>query len=122
MLLPVFDINVRDASNKQFQFAFIENIDEIWWDEFVEAGNESVELFFHSFLDSPLGDKPVTSQPSSKSTTALQSVLNVFLLVLIGHFNVPSIRLQVNGPNVSKLLIFCRKCRFNDAFDIVLPA
>ena len=66
MLLPVFNINVCDASNEQFQFTFIEDVDEIWWDELVEAGNKCVELFFYSLLDSPLGDKPATGQPRIK--------------------------------------------------------
>ena len=62
VFLPVFDVNVCDASDKKFQFTFIENIDEIWWDELVESGNEGVELFFHPLLNSPFRDKPATGQ------------------------------------------------------------
>ena len=123
MLLPVFHINIRDASNEQFKFTFIEYIDKIRWDELVETGNECVELFFHSLLDSPFGDKPATSQPKLKEHNDFgKSVLNIFLFVLVSHFNVPSIRLQVNGLNLSKTLVFGREGRFNNAFDIVLPA
>lgn len=66
MFLPVFDINICDASNKQLQFTFIEDIDEIWRNELVEPGNECVELFFYSFLDSPFGDKSARSQRRSE--------------------------------------------------------
>ena len=61
VLLPVFYINICDASNKELQFTLIKNIDEVWWDELVEACNKCVELFFHSFLDSPFGDKSAAS-------------------------------------------------------------
>ena len=123
VLLPVFDVNVCDTPNKKFQFTFVEYVDEIWWDELVEAGNEGIELFFHSLLNSPFRDKPATGQQRPNEHDAfLKSVLDVFLFIFVGHFNVPSVRLQIDSLNLSKTLVFCRKCRLYNAFDVVFPA
>lgn len=91
MLFPVFHINVRDASNKQFQFTLIENIDKVWRDEFIKASNECVELFFHSLLDSPFGDKPVTSQPKLKEDNGVRAAYSMysFLFSLVTSMFLP---------------------------------
>ena len=91
MLLPVFDINVRDASNEQFQFTFIKNIDKIWWDELVEAGNESVKLFFHSLLDSPFSDKPATRQLEPQEHNVIRKAYSMysFLFSLVTSIFLP---------------------------------
>lgn len=91
MLFPVFHINVCDASNKQFQFTLIKNIDKVWRDEFIEAGNECVELFFHSFLDSPFGDKPVITQPRLKEGNDVSAAYSMysFLFSLVTSMSLP---------------------------------
>ena len=59
VLLPVLDVDISDTSNEQFELTLVEDVDEIWGDELVEAGHEGVELFFNAFLDSPFGDESV---------------------------------------------------------------
>ena len=57
MFLPVVDIDIRDTTNKQFEFPFVKNVNKVRGNQFVEPSNESVELLFNSFLDPPFGDK-----------------------------------------------------------------
>lgn len=58
MLLPIIDINIRDTTNQQLQFSFIENVDEIGWYQLIETREESLELLLDSFLNSPLRNQP----------------------------------------------------------------
>jgi hypothetical protein len=57
VLFPVIDVNVRDSTNKQFQFSFIKDIDQIWWNEFIKPSHEGVKLLFDPFLNSPFRDE-----------------------------------------------------------------
>ena len=92
VLLPVFYIDICNTSNKQFQFAFIENIDKVWWNELVEASNKSVELFFNSLLDSPFGDKSTKGQrrPDNYSDICKTYSMYSFLFSLVTSIFLPS--------------------------------
>ena len=57
MLLPVLDVDVGDTADEQLELSLVEDIDEIGRDEFVEACDEGVELFFHPLLDAPFRDE-----------------------------------------------------------------
>lgn len=57
MFLPVIDINISDTTNQEFELALIENVDKISWDQFVETGDEGIELLFDSLLDLPFGNE-----------------------------------------------------------------
>jgi hypothetical protein len=67
VLLPVVDINIGDTANQKLEFTLVENIDQISRDQFVEAGDESIELFFDAFLDLPFREESVceVSGPNS---------------------------------------------------------
>lgn len=60
MLLPVLDVDIGDTANKELQFALVEDVDEIWRDQFVESGYEGGELLLHPFLYSPFGDEAIS--------------------------------------------------------------
>jgi hypothetical protein len=53
MLLPVFDIDIGDTTDQEFQFALVENVNKILWNELMETLNEVLELFFDSLLNTP---------------------------------------------------------------------
>jgi hypothetical protein len=59
VFFPVFDVNVGDAANQELKLALVEDVDEIRGDEFVEAGDEGLELFFNALLDAPFGNESV---------------------------------------------------------------
>ena len=92
VLLPVFDIDICNTSNKQFQFAFIENIDKVWWNKLVETSNESVELFFNSLLNSPFGDKSTKGErrPDNYSDIRKTYSMYSFLFSLVTSIFLPS--------------------------------
>ena len=92
VLLPVFDINICNTSNKQFQFAFIENIDKVWWNELVETSNESVELFFNSLLNPPFRDKSTKGErrPDNNSDIFKTHSMYSFLFSLVTSIFLPS--------------------------------
>ena len=72
MLLPVLDVDIGDTADEEFEFTFVEDVDEVWGDELVEAGDKGIELLFHSLLDPPLRDKPrAVSKWSGKKDQAL---------------------------------------------------
>jgi hypothetical protein len=55
VLFPVIHVDISDTADEEFELAFIKNVDEIWRDEFVEAGYESVKLFVDALLNPPFG-------------------------------------------------------------------
>jgi hypothetical protein len=57
MFLPVIDVDVSNTTDQEFEFSLIENVDQVCWNQLVEAGNECVELLLDSFLDAPFGDE-----------------------------------------------------------------
>ncbi|CAI6338706.1 unnamed protein product [Periconia digitata] len=59
VLLPVVNIDIRDTTDQKLQLSLVEHIDQLWRNQFVEAGKESVELFLDPFLDAPFGYKTV---------------------------------------------------------------
>lgn len=58
VFLPIIDIDLGDTANQQLKLTFIEDVNQIWWDQLIETGNKGVELLFNSFLDTPFGDEP----------------------------------------------------------------
>jgi len=57
VLLPVIYVNICYAADQEFKFAFVEDVDQIWGDELMEAGNECVKLLLDTLLDTPFGNK-----------------------------------------------------------------
>lgn len=53
VFLPVVDVDVGYATDQEFEFALVEDVDEVGGDELVEAGDEGGELFGDAFLDLP---------------------------------------------------------------------
>lgn len=59
MFFPIVYIHLCNSPDEKFQFTFVENIDQILWDEFIESLCKVLELFVDSFLDTPTRDKTV---------------------------------------------------------------
>jgi hypothetical protein len=57
MLLPVVDIDICDAADKQLELALVKDIDKLGRDELVEAAEEGGELLLHPLLDSPFDEQ-----------------------------------------------------------------
>ena len=57
VFLPVIHVDVCYAADEELEFALVEDVDQVCGDEFVEAGDEGVELFFDALLDAPFGDQ-----------------------------------------------------------------
>ena len=53
VFLPVLDVDIGDTADQKFEFALVEDVDEIWWDELVEARDKGIKLFFDALLDAP---------------------------------------------------------------------
>ena len=107
VLLPVVDINICDTANEQLELALVEDVDQVGRDELVEALHKGIELLIDTLLDAPFCDKP-GSEVSDGNTKTLQGccdLLNVFLLVLVRHFNVPAVLLKVHDDLLSESLI-----------------
>lgn len=51
MFLLVVYVDFGYIIDKEFEFVFIEYVDEFLWDEFVEIGYEGLELFGYLFRD-----------------------------------------------------------------------
>ena len=60
VLLPVINIDIGDTPNQEFELPLVEDIDQLGRNELVEAGYESIELFFDAGLDLPLCHKSKT--------------------------------------------------------------
>jgi len=122
VLLPVIDINICDTANEQLKLALIEDVDQVGRDELVEALHESVELLVDTLLNAPFCDKPGNKVSDGNTTTSQGccDLLNVFLLVLVRHFNIPAVLLQVHNDLLTKSLIIDREGRVDDVSDIVL--
>ena len=58
VFLPVVDVDVRDATDQELEFALVEDVDEIGGDELVETCDEGSELLFHALLDLPFCKEP----------------------------------------------------------------
>jgi hypothetical protein len=59
VLLPVFDINVGDTTDKKLQLALVKHVDQVSRDELMEAGDEVLELLFNTLLNTPLSYEPI---------------------------------------------------------------
>ena len=57
MFLPIVDIDIGDTADQELEFTLIENINQVGWNKFVEAGDESIELLFDTCLNLPLCKK-----------------------------------------------------------------
>lgn len=53
VLLPIFHIDICDSSNEKFKFSLVKDVDKIWRDQLIEAGDECIKLRFDPLLDSP---------------------------------------------------------------------
>ena len=118
VLLPIIHVDIRNATDKQFEFPLIENVDQVCRDELIEARDESVELLFDSLLDFPLCHQP--AEVSTTHTRKLWHLLDIFLLVLVRDLNVAAARFEVNGLGFAELLVVNRKRLIENIGDIIL--
>ena len=109
MLLPVLDIDVGDTADEQFELSLVEDVDEIWGNQFVEACDEGVELFFDPLLDAPFGDEANFVNKVPQIDRKRCHLLYVFLLVLVGHCYVATIWLQVYCDRLTESLVVGRE-------------
>ena len=111
VLLPVIDIDICNTANEQLKLALIEDVDQVGRDELVEALHECVELLVDALLNAPFCDKP-ENKVSDGNTETFQGrcdLLNVFLLVLVRHFDIPAILLKVHDDLLTESLIIDRE-------------
>lgn len=120
VLLPVFDINISNAANQQFQLSFVEDIDQICWNELMEASHKRIELLFDPLLDTPLCNQPVFVLANWSAALAVLDSLDIFLLVLIVDLDIPTSRLEVNRDLLTKSLVFDAECAVDDICNVVL--
>jgi hypothetical protein len=122
VFLPVVDIDICDTTNEQLKLALIEDVDQIGRDELVEALHKGIELLVNTLLNAPFCDEP-ENHVSDGIIIVSQSccdLLNVFLLVLVRHFNVPATLLEVHNDLLAESLIVNREGRVDDVSDVVL--
>ena len=119
VLLPVIDINIGDTTNQQLEFSLVKDIDQVRGDQLVEAGKECVELLLNSLLNTPFGDE-AKRLAQSRPFREVYS-LNVFLLVLVGDFNLLTSRFQFNADSFTKSLIISAKRKFKRIGNVVVP-
>ena len=98
MLLPIINVNISNATDEQFKFTLIEDIDQIRRDQFVETCDEGVELIFHSFLNTPFSNQTRLCENliQNKSPLSARYSLYVFLFIFIRHFDVLAIGLEID--------------------------
>lgn len=56
----------------------------------------------------------------SSHIESLENLLNIFLFILVGDFNILAVGLQINGDRLSKPLIFSRKRILQDSGNIII--
>ena len=122
MLLPVLHVDIRDTANEQFEFAFVKNVDEIRGNKLVEAGDEGIELLFHSFLDPPFRHKAwaVSKRNGIRDFGEVGSLLDVFLLVLVGDFYICTARLEFHFLHFPKAFICHRESKFHNIINVIV--
>ncbi len=99
MFLPIVYIHFRNTTNEKFQFTFIKDVNQVLWDKFIESLREILELFWNTFLYTPIRNKTVVSEDTGLD------ILDVFFLIFIGNGDVLTIRYQVDCNNFSKPII-----------------
>jgi hypothetical protein len=111
VLLPVVDIDVCYATDEQLELTLVEDVDEISGNELVEALNKGVKLFINTLLNAPFCNE--SGSPVSKSSRVnvaqIANLLDVFLLVLIRHLDVPTTFLEVHDHLLTESLIVNRE-------------
>lgn len=105
VLHPVIDIDLAYTADEQLQLSLVEDVDEVSWDKLVESLDEGVELLLDTLLNAPFGDQTENVSKEAVIFRLEVDILNVFLLVLVRHLNIPSAGLEINGNLLTKHLI-----------------
>lgn len=87
----------------------------------MESGNESLELLLDSLLNSPLGDEPGKKISKLFSVFKILHLLNVFMLILVGDFNLLPTRLQLDADSFTEPFVIRCKCQFERISNVVIP-
>jgi hypothetical protein len=87
MFFPIIYIHLCNSADEKFQFTFVENINQILGDEFIESLCKVLELFFNSFLDTPIRDKAACEYNLPGGV-----ILHIFFLVFVGDCDILTIR------------------------------
>ena len=122
VLLPVVHIDICDTADEQLELALVEDIDQVGWDELVEALHKGIELLVNTLLNAPLGDKSTNdvSEGKERVTQGCRDLLNVFLLVLVRHVNISAALLEVHNDLLTESFIVDGECRVDDVGNVVL--
>jgi hypothetical protein len=107
VLLPVVDVDICDTANEQLKLTLIEDVDQVGRDELVEALHKGIELLINTLLNAPFSDEPRNEVSDSvmKTSKGCCDLLNVFLLVLVGHLNIPATLLKVHNDLLTESLV-----------------
>jgi hypothetical protein len=122
VLLPVIDIDICDTADEQLKLTLVEDVDQVGGDELVEALHKGIELLINTLLNAPLGNESTNDVSNGKETVTqgCRDLLNVFLLVLVRHFDISATLLEVHNDLLAESLIVDRECRVDDVGDVVL--
>lgn len=60
-------------------------------------------------------------QSQSNTSIVMQTHTQRILFVLVGDFDIATIGLEIDGLDLSKTFVLCRKCRLNHSFNIIFP-
>lgn len=105
VLFPVIYVDIRDASDEELKFAFVKNVDEVWWYKLVEACHECIELLFDSLLDPPFGHQTGTKlalESRAFKSTLTHSIYSFLFSLLRVIFAPPGFNSSSSfSPNLS---------------------
>lgn len=122
VLHPIIDVNLRDTTDEQLQFPLVKYIDKICRYELVETLDKGVELLLYTLLNAPFCHEPAkhVSLESQNKAGRRRNILDIFLLVVVVHWDIPSSRLQINSLLLTKDFVFDGKVLENDILNVVL--
>jgi hypothetical protein len=120
MFLPVVNIDIGNAADQKLKFTFVKYVDKIRRNEFVEACNKGIELFFDPLDNLPFSDEPVNRVSLCSFSSTENDLLNVFPLVFISDLDVTSTRLEIDCSSFTKLLVFDSERLVEDVCDVVV--
>jgi hypothetical protein len=103
IILPLIDVDLRKTRDQKFQLLFVEDGDQVWRNDLVEAGQEIVDLLLDRLDES-----------------VLDNALDIVLLVLLGDGDVAAVLDQVDDLLLAKVVSFDGEGLSNNIRDIIL--
>lgn len=103
VLLEIFDVNRWQAAHQELQLVTGEDCDEVWRHQLVEALLEGIDLF-----------------PDRSREVLFSNKLHVLVFVLVCHWDVAPVWLQINRKHFSELATDNGEGLIQNAFNRIL--